>query len=384
MPSGGNSLGVPPDARHLELSVFGPGFGESLLLHLGNGNWAVVDSCLDRETGEPAALRYLSQISVDPSRAIQLVVATHWHDDHIRGISKVFEMARSATFVCTGALEEHFLKKVVTIWQGTRLLPGGSGVDEINQVLRELKRRSPNSQYAVPKLAGVGRRIWPIPDRENPMGMSIKCLAPSDAAVLATQARLAAFFPPKNTNRRRLPLVDANGTSVVLSVEASGHRILLGGDLDSPAERSLGWLSIVDDHSGVDAKHQAFKVPHHGSAKNDHDDMWRTLTTSDVYTVTTPFVTGGVSLPKTEDCSRILGKSPNAYLSAPPVAGRFRDGNRAVERAVLETARSVQVVPGKYGHVRLRKAIAGAPHSPWDIELFGSAVKMSDYLSGVR
>jgi hypothetical protein len=160
--------------------------------------------------------------------------------------------------------------------------------------------------------------------------------------------------------------------------------VLLGGDLRVRADRSLGWLAIVDDHSGEDANHHAFKVSHHGSPTSDHEEVWSKLTIEEVCAVTTPFVGGRVRLPSIEDCQRILSKTQNSFLSAPPVAGKFRDSNKTVERTVHDATRSIQIVPGKYGHVRLRKRIEEPPDAPWRVELFGSAVSMADYVRTVN
>ena len=75
------TFGKPPQADQIEISLFGPGFGECCLIHLGSGQWVVIDSCLHSDTGEPAALYYLRQISVEPADTIRLIIATHWHDD---------------------------------------------------------------------------------------------------------------------------------------------------------------------------------------------------------------------------------------------------------------------------------------------------------------
>jgi hypothetical protein len=48
-----------PNADELEISLFGPGYGESLALHLGNGQWMIVDSCVDSSSRRAAALGYL-------------------------------------------------------------------------------------------------------------------------------------------------------------------------------------------------------------------------------------------------------------------------------------------------------------------------------------
>ena len=383
MPSNGNNLTAAPGARELELSVFGPGFGECILLHLGDGNWAVIDSCLDATSKQPAALHYLGALGANPTTSIQLVVATHWHDDHMDGISSVFQTATNAIFACTGAVQQSDFNEVLAAWTGTRFLAGGSGVDELRTILAELQKRSTGSRLVAPKRAIVGRTLWPANGKPNPLAMSIKCLSPSDAAVLATISRLKGVAPVSTKIRRRLPNLLENDTSVVLSVEAAGHRVLLGGDLHVKADRSFGWLAIVDDHVGVDSRHHAFKVPHHGSPTGDHDEVWSKMAVEEACAVTTPFVGGRVRLPSVTDCQRILSKTQNAFLSAPPLPAKFRDSNRTVEKTVLEATRSVQFVPGKYGHVRLRKRLDDAPTTPWRIELFDSAVSMADYVRSI-
>ena len=93
----------PPAPHHLEISVFGPGIGECVVVHLGDSDWVVVDSCIDRQSGRPVALEYLRSLGVDVASQIKLVIATHWHDDHIRGIAEILHAAESAKFVNSAA-----------------------------------------------------------------------------------------------------------------------------------------------------------------------------------------------------------------------------------------------------------------------------------------
>ena len=65
-----------PRPDEIEVSLLGPGYGESVVVHLGDGEWMVVDSCTGRD-GEPAALKYLDRIGVDPGSAVRMIVATH-------------------------------------------------------------------------------------------------------------------------------------------------------------------------------------------------------------------------------------------------------------------------------------------------------------------
>jgi hypothetical protein len=59
-----------PAPHEIEISLFGPGFGESIVVHAGNDHWIIVDSCIDADSGRPAALAYLDSIKVDVSSAV--------------------------------------------------------------------------------------------------------------------------------------------------------------------------------------------------------------------------------------------------------------------------------------------------------------------------
>lgn len=92
-----------PAGTDAELHVFGPGYGESLLVHLGCGEWMIVDAC--RQRGKPpAALKWLDDLGVDVATAVKLVVATHWHDDHVRGLAETLRACDGASFVCSSVL----------------------------------------------------------------------------------------------------------------------------------------------------------------------------------------------------------------------------------------------------------------------------------------
>ena len=93
----------PPKDSEFELSLFGPGYGECIVLHIGGGKWVIVDSfCGSNST--PRAIRYLEEVGVNPKESVCLIVATHWHDDHIRGMADLVKTCRKANFCCSSAL----------------------------------------------------------------------------------------------------------------------------------------------------------------------------------------------------------------------------------------------------------------------------------------
>ena len=94
----------PPAPNVVEVSLFGPGKGESVVVHLGAHRWIVVDSCRDQRSGEVPALEYLRGIGVDLATEVLAVVATHAHDDHFAGISDIVEACEKAIIVTSQAV----------------------------------------------------------------------------------------------------------------------------------------------------------------------------------------------------------------------------------------------------------------------------------------
>jgi hypothetical protein len=365
----------------LEVSIFGPGFGECVVLHLGGGHWGVVDSCLDPGSKRPAALHYFQSIGINAEASVRFVVATHWHDDHIQGISSLFQEAKTAVFACTEAVGKPEFSEVLAAWTGTRYLAGGSGVDELRAVLTELKKRQPATRYPTPKLASANKVLWELAGN---LSATVKALSPLDAAVMATMAQLRKAMPKFSRARRRLPNLTQNDASVVLSVRVADHLTLLGADLEVRNDRGLGWMAIVDGIGSGAAVHQGFKVAHHGSPNADHDEIWNRLLMPQPWAATTPFVSGSVRLPSVTDCRRIFNRARASYLTAPPHPTKFRDPDRTVERTVREATISAHFVPGKYGHVRLRKRVDEPVDGAWRVEMFGHALKLEDYLASAQ
>lgn len=81
----------------------GGGYGESILVHLGFNNWIVIDSCVNPNTNESLPLWYLESIGVDVSKDVKLIICTHWHDDHIIGISTLLKKCLNAKFCMSKA-----------------------------------------------------------------------------------------------------------------------------------------------------------------------------------------------------------------------------------------------------------------------------------------
>ena len=183
------SIGTRPSPRanEIEVSLFGPGFGECVVLHVGQGDWIIVDSCRDLDSHAPVAIAYLNQLGVNVDRSVRRVVATHWHDDHIDGIGQVFTEAGSAAFVCTGAFQHGDFKQLLQNYFGGAAATGGSGVNELHSVFAEVARRQQKAVSPALILASANTLIW---ERIGQLPASVRSLSPSTHDVLVGLGRI--------------------------------------------------------------------------------------------------------------------------------------------------------------------------------------------------
>jgi len=363
---------APPDTDSLEISLFGPGYGECIVIHLGLNDWIVVDSCIEPISREPVALAYFKTIGVNAFR-IRLVVATHWDDDHISGISDVLRQATKAQFVCSSAMTSGEFRAVLSQWKPKSIIPGGSGIDEFDRVTDILADRAVDTKYPTPRLAHAQSMLW---ERQEPIPAEVRALSPSDAADMSAIAELAGIRKSDRRQRRRLPYIDGNHTSVVMSIRAGTASALLGADLEIRADRSLGWYAVTD-HATNKADHEAYKIAHHGSANADNSEIWDQLLVNNPLTALTPFCRAGVLLPTCDDSDRILGRSTRSYLTAPATKKRYRTRDYVVQKTIDEITLQTCAIPNGFGHIRLRKKVNG---SNWEVSCIGSALPLERFV----
>lgn len=104
-----NSLkSTPILGSEIEVSLIGTGggYGESIVVHLGNDNWIVVDSCVDPKSKASLPLEYLKSIGVNVAIDVKAIICTHWHDDHILGISELLSECKNSEFCMARATDK--------------------------------------------------------------------------------------------------------------------------------------------------------------------------------------------------------------------------------------------------------------------------------------
>jgi len=366
--SAGNDVALPPDIDEIEVSVFGPIYGEAIVLHLGNQNWFIVDSCLDINRN-PAPLSYLKKLNVNLAEDIKQIIVSHWHDDHIRGISQIVEECHRAEVVCTEALgSTEFLQMIksfrINLFQET------TGIDEFARVMQILEKRAIQEKrnHLLLKRAISDRLLWKDPQNSD---RCIHSLSPSDTAVLSANLDFKSLLPKED--RRgcfRLMPYKKNWCAIALLATYGDIGILLGSDLEETPNPSGGWTAIVNSHLRPQLKAFLYKVPHHGSKTAHNNDVWRLMLHRNPIAVVTPLARSG--LPSPSDVERICSQTENAFCTAPITNKRSRKRPHAVEKTLRESGITIKRINTESGHVRVRVKMGEDPKT----ELFGQAIPL--------
>ena len=348
---------LPPGDDELELTLMGPGYGESVILHIGAGVWIVVDSC--GRADAPAALDYLRGLGVDPAQAVEFIVATHWHDDHIRGMARLVEVCERARFCCASVLSNVEFLAAVHALEGRHVGAFGSGLRELHRAFSRLRETD-----ATPTLALANRRVFANESCQ------IWSLSPADVAFLNFLREVGRLLPKLGRAETRIPSLSPNDVAVVLWIAVGDVAVLLGADLEQ-----RGWLAVLQSDECPTGTASVLKVPHHGGESAHEPGVWERMLDPEPVAVLTPWQRGGRVLPSCRDRQRILSLTSNAYVTATTDStGQARRRASLVERTIRQTGIEFRRTPRPDG-IRLRRRIGS--DAPWGVELFGSACHLS-------
>ncbi len=345
----------PPDLDEFEISVIGPGRGECVILHLGNNEWCIIDSCISPGSSDSAAVKYLNSFGNGALDGVKLVIATHWHDDHIRGLASILRRVPTAAFCCSGALQQEGFAELVGA--ASDALPRQSGVDEFAAILGLLETtqlKEPRRRVVSPKWAVEHRELLNLSAAGRPFSATVKALSPSDATLTIAFGEIARLLPKAGETPRSVPNITPNHTSVVVWVEVGPWTALLGADLIHNHRAGEGWMAVVACHQNW-PRAEFFKVPHHGSQNADYPQVWTQMLAEDPIAVVTPF--NSVPLPKKTDLRRLSGRTTRLYCTAKS-SGKKPVRSPLVEKFLRRQLADRRIIDGSPGHVRVRWSLS--------------------------
>jgi beta-lactamase superfamily II metal-dependent hydrolase len=262
-----------PSSDEIEVSIFGPGTGESVVVHVA-GKWLVIDSYIDSTSKQPAPLQYLKSLNVNLSKDVALVVVTHWHNDHIRGISSVIRECTAAKVVMSSAFRSEEFRQLVTAY-GNASNDADLGLGEFQKVFRNLVET--NRKVS---LASMDKLLYTVTSMDAASNVAVHSLSPSDAGVLRAIGSFSNLMPNSGMTKKRIVSPTPNNASVALWIAIGKNSLLLGADLEETSSADCGWSAVLKDSALLTAafkRASTFKIPHHGSENAHCGDVWSRL-----------------------------------------------------------------------------------------------------------
>ena len=350
--------GIGPATDDLEVIVFGPGYGEAVAVHLGDQKWLLVDSCIDPNSKSPASLTYLSSIGV-PLANVQAIVASHWHDDHVDGLSYIVDRCQNAELVFSSAIACDEFFSIVQLYanQNYILDREKSGVKEMAKALQILmsRRETEPGIYRAPIRTQANQLLF----RNN--YSQLYAISPSPEAIqLATEEMAKMWRNIENqslsqdkqyTSRDSIAAPKRNLNAVALWLHwKDDKRVLLGSDLEEHGQPLLGWQAVLSCKQFPDGEASIFKIPHHGSPNADHDEVWDQIIKPDnPVAILTAYARGVTQRPSVEDILRIKKKTDQFYYTTLPSKTKEKYSG-AVEKTIASIAKyrhSLRKYPGQ-------------------------------------
>lgn len=348
--------GSPPAGDEIEVTLFGPGYGEAIAVHLGEGVWLLIDSCIDPDSQAPASGTYLEQIGVGANQ-VRAIVASHWHDDHVRGMSQLAATYPRADFVVSAVFNDKEAASFLSAYSGASSSNLARGTKELFEVVRARETVFPALQ-----------RSMILEILLNSREVKVTAFSPVAAAFARFLAHIAQYVPRNGDEPINCaPELRPNLGAVALHIDVGDDAILLGADLEEHDQ--FGWSAVVADQwSGARRSATAYKVAHHGSCTGECHRVWTELLKPDPVVCLTPFTLGNLRLPTDADKKRLKRNTRYAYISSG--ASRRPDMDSHQLKRLGDICKKLAQVDAGFGAVRLRRQIGA---QSWTVELFGAA-----------
>ncbi len=253
----------------LYVVVFGPGYGESIVVRAPPDQWLIVDSLkLEDERKVP-----MVDMLTAHKASWSAVVLTHPHGDHAAGMTRVLDASGSGPIGCVAPYVER-----PDNWRSDDDAARQLAAGEVEAALAaiEYRWRDPAQRWKL--VSGSTQRLGDA---------LLTVLHPT-----ASDVEEAIKEPPP---------MDPNQLASPLLVEWHNVKIVLGSDLPKK-----GWKKVKASHPDrALSSHQAFKAAHHGSDNALHTVVLQHENRDRAWIVT-PFHRGS-GLPNFDDGRGVAG-----------------------------------------------------------------------------
>lgn len=287
----GPFAGLPyPRSEHLTLYCLGPGMGESMVIHLPDGLWMVVDGCSHNGRNLP-----LEMLDAFGATDVDLMVITHPDVDHIRGLDAILESktVHAIWRYPKGAMVRDFLASCLKREPRDRRLEELFRLHEaIDVCVRDGSTEVFSGGIAAPApwrgrdgASYTVENFAPTSFDALRMEQQFKALAEFGRGGVEASERLLAFLRGDRTWADH-----PNAISLGLAIRWGDAHVVLAGDIEKGiADPQSGWKGILRRLSGQGRQPErlylvrdptVLKVAHHGSKSAFVEEAWSVHTAS--------------------------------------------------------------------------------------------------------
>ena len=361
----------------IEITVLGinESVGESIVVHIGSGEWVIIDCCKTRD-GINLPLYYLSEIGADLSKVLR-VACTHLHSDHIVGLSEVLDRCKNSRFAYSMVGDHNSLKYVIAQYKKDANLPNEGTFGEFMKCIDIVKKQR---RKVVP--IGLDQPIFADPNRK------ILGISPSINMNEMYQWKLLRYNlnDPIPSN-----LLKTNFCSVASILLIGKVHAILGADLESNRrynedieackencnrKSKRGWCNVFQSSQYfLHYKYDYIKISHHSSSTGYCPLLWEQFMSHQSIGSSTIFVQGKNALPSQEMINKYADKCSELYYTSKiPTSIRDKKG-----RSILDDKKKTAIidmcsVQEGIGVISSRRKIDGS--NSWVTDMYESAIRV--------
>jgi len=285
----------------VNIAVFGPGYGESIVIYIPGLGWGVVDSCTSKIKGirSNPSLEYLKSKDV---RRLAFIILSHPHEDHYLGLDQIIDhylgrIERICYYSGDGLREykQYLVKKEVL---GS---PDLRGLAAIFKKFEEAKNEGANIIRIAERTEIIRKTKYKNYEIE------IIALSPSSESIRKYTELLFESIPKEDGDVLK-PLSDSqhNLLSSAIWCSIGNLRLLLGSDVEIGDDEHTGWEGILRNADSPNLSSHLIKVPHHGSSNAFYEPAWEIFSQDTLpVSIITPYVKLLDPLPRESDLKQI-------------------------------------------------------------------------------
>lgn len=356
----------------LKLVLFGRGVGEGILCNYDSDEWVIVDSCYGKNNYEKkaAALEYLRDNNI-PFDKVKIIVISHFHDDHIKGMLEIVKHCTSARIFVPEALStKEFVTYIANIADVNSSTAPQQGVSEIFNIFYEARNTGRD----------IERTKADVSLYFNQKNFArVSALSPSN---LECQETLAYFIEQVRTLNESVSLElpanvknkNLNNNCITLCISGNtSSDILLGADLEVSTSDKKGWLALTATQHAPRNTASVFKISHHGSVNGYCPASWSRLAVTDKKPIgiLTPY--SRQNLPRAEQI-KVLQEATSALYSTSPV--KEYPLNKTDQKLLDEKrVESLTRINLNFGYIELDEVSKDGKYW-YDVKIVGAALRL--------